>query len=641
MRSGRGWLLASGATAMLACAGGESPVAPDRAPAAAAAQVCPDREPLRQVYYGDLHVHTVRSFDAYLYDTRATPDDAYRFARGAPLGIAPLDAEGRPTRSLRLERPLDFTAVTDHAELLAENALCTLPGSAAYETEPCRTYRGSPDDDPAGRLLRRSRAFTSGSEWRYNPEVCGEQGGQCLEAGNRVWTEIRQAADRAYDRCRFTSLVGYEFSATPGLSNLHRNVIFRSRSVPARLLSASDTQDPRDLWRWLREDCIDAGIGCDALAIPHNSNKSNGRMFALEYGDAPEVEQAALRQQLEPLVEIMQHKGDSECRNGVSGVVGAADELCDFEKLRLPEAQDCGEGVGEGGMFGSGCVSRRDFVRYALVEGLREGERIGVNPLKLGIIASTDTHNASPGAVAERGFVGHLASIDALPESRQRGQSPGGLAAVWAEENTREAIFDALRRRETFGTSGPRMSVRLFGGWDYAPDLCRSPDLVARGYADGVPMGGDLPRASTSTGAPSFVAWAQRDPGTQQRPGAPLERIQIVKGWVEPDGLHEMVYDVAGAAAADTAADPETCQPLASGAAALCSVWRDPDFDPARPAVYYARVLQVPTCRHAEHTCQALPVADRPARCADAGRVRRVRERAWTSPIWYEPDAGR
>ncbi len=619
------------------CAGEEGPARADAVPDELHAE-CADRDPLRQLYWGDLHVHSVRSFDSYLYDTRATPDEAYRFARGEAIGIAPLDAGGAGTRRVRLERPLDFAAVTDHAELMAENAVCTTPGSGAYETTACRTYRGDPGDDPAGRLLRRTRAFTHDSRWRHSPEVCGESGARCVAAGDRVWREIRAAAERAYEPCGFSSLIGYEYSATPGLSNMHRNVIFRGTRVPRTPVSSSVVEHARDLWQTLNRECIEAGNGCDVLVIPHNSNKSNGRMFSFDYGDvtdpAAQALQARLRRRLEPLVEIMQHKGDSECRPGLSGVVGTADELCGFEKLRAPGVEDCGEGLGQGGMFGSGCVSRRDFVRHALVEGLRERERIGVNPLRLGIIASTDTHNATPGAVEERGFGGHLGSIDALPEDRDPGQSPGGLAAVWAEQNTREAIFDAMRRREAFGSSGPRIAVRLFGGWAYPDELCSDPDLVARGYAGGVPMGGDLP-ARPGDAAPALVAYAQRDPGGD----APLERIQVIKGWLEDGDVHQAVYDVAGSRVASDAVDPETCAPRTLGADSLCAVWRDPDFDPARPAVYYARVLQVPTCRHAEHTCRALPVEQRPEVCADPGRVVTVRERAWTSPIWYG-DAG-
>jgi hypothetical protein len=618
---------------LIACA--EPPSSAERpAPAAAAPGVCAQRDPLRNVYFGDLHVHTARSFDAYLYDTRATPSDAYRFARGEAIALAPLDASGQPVRRARLERPLDFAAVTDHAEMIAENALCVDPSSASWDTPSCRAYRGSPGDPPAGRLLERTRAFRApgGRE-----QICGADGRHCLEAGNAVWSEIREAAERAYQPCAFTSFIAYEYSATPGISNLHRNVIFRGSSVVPRPISSIDAPMPEELWRRLRGECLGAGSGCDVLAIPHNSNKSNGRMFALEsLGDSERAAAGRLRQQLEPLVEIMQHKGDSECRNGMSGVLGAPDELCDFEKLRPGALEDCGEGTGENGMFDQGCISRRDFVRYALVEGLREQQRSGVNPFKLGIIASTDTHDATPGNVDERGFGGHLGSIDAPPEIQDPGHSPGGLAAIWAEENSREALFDAMRRRETFGTSGTRIRVRMFAGWDFASDLCGAPDLVARGYAGGVPMGSDLPRRPAGSGSPRIAVRAEQDPGSARHPGAPLERIQIVKGWADEAGIHQKVYDVAGRAGSEDSV-AASCAPRASGQASLCAVFSDPDFDPTRPAVYYARVLEVPTCRHSELTCLALPADKRPASCADPARTRVVRERAWTSPVWFTP----
>jgi hypothetical protein len=599
---------------------------------------CAQRSELRNLYFGDLHVHTLRSFDAYLYDTRATPRDAYRFARGEPIDLAPLDAGGKPLRTQVLDRPLDFAAVTDHAEMLGESWLCIEPGSPVYDSASCRVFRGSPADPAAGRLLQRTKAFTAPGG---RSEICGEGSRRCLDAAGSVWSEIREAAAQAYEPCAFTSFVGWEYSATPGLSNLHRNVIFRGSTVPALPISSIDAPEPADLWRRLRELCLDAGTGCDVLAIPHNSNKSNGRMFAVESLDPGDRAAAArVRRDMEPLVEIMQHKGDSECAPGMSGVVGEADELCAFEKLRPPDAPDCGETIGEGGMFDQGCVSRRDFARYALVEGLREQQLSGVNPFKLGFIGSTDTHNATPGAVEENGFGGQLGSTDDQPLEQDRGHSPGGLAAVWAEENTREAIFDALRRRETFGTSGPRISARLFAGWDYPADLCSDPELVRRGYAGGVPMGGDLPARPAGARAPVFVALAQRDPGGARRPGAPLERIQIVKGWADASGIHQEVYDIAGRAAPDDSVDPQSCAPHAPGSPELCAVWSDPGFDPARAAVYYARVLEVPTCRHSERTCLALPPADRPASCRDPARTRSVRERAWTSPVWFTPGAG-
>ncbi len=605
---------------------------------------CADRDPLRKPYFGDLHVHSVRSFDSYLYDTRATPDEAYRFARGETLLAAPLDSEGRPTRPVRLERPLDFAAVTDHAEVLAESNLCTRPDSPVYETESCRVFRGTLDDDPRGRLMRRTQPFAGVFSGEWNEEVCGADGARCLEAGQAVWTEIREAAERANETCIFTTFVAYEYSASPEISGLHRNVIFRNATVPALPIGTFDEQTPLGLWRRLKEVCLDAGNGCDVLAIPHNSNKSNGRMFTVGYPGAAsieeQVEQARLRQNMEPLVEIMQNKGDSECRNGMYGILGAPDELCDFEKVRPPTDEDCRESIGEGGQFNQGCVSRLDFVRYALIEGQREAERIGVNPYKLGIIASTDTHNTTPGDVEERTYTGHLGSTSFAPQRRIGRQNPGGLAAIWAEENSREALFEAMRRRETFGTSGPRITARFFGGWDYPADLCADPELVAKGYAGGVPMGGDLPDRTASGEVPVFVVSALRDPGTAERPGGLLQRIQIIKGWADDEGgLHQAVYEVAGSADNGADVDLATCEPRGRGADTLCAVWTDPDFDMGRRAYYYARVLENPSCRYSTFQCLSAPEEERPTGCDDPALPKTIHERAWTSPIWYEPAA--
>ena len=641
--------------------GAPDPPAP---PAPAAAPVCARRDPLRQVFFGDLHVHTARSMDAFTGETRTTPDEAYRFARGEEVGLPPLDADGRGTRRVRLERPLDFAAVTDHAEYFGELDLCTTPGSPVYATPNCTGFRGDPNDaDSLDRIVMRMAALLGQDPRRVAQNVdvprpaavCGEDGSLCAGAAGRVWLEMQEAAERHQERapgCGFTTFVAYEWTLTPNMTKIHRNVIFRGREVPPLPITSIEEPTPQGLWRRLRAECLEAGTGCDALAIPHNPNLSNGHMFAVEYpgAETPEAqaEQARLRARMEPLVEIMQVKGDSECRNGMSGVAVAPDELCDFEKWRWAGAEDCGDGTGEGALGGRGCVSRLDFVRNVLVEGLREADRIGVNPYKLGIIASTDTHNGTPGDVEEYSFDGAAGLRDSTIAKRLEQavaivavpdvvKNPGGLVAVWAEENSREALFEALRRRETYGTSGPRLRVRLFGGWGYAEELCDAPDLAARGYAGGVPMGSDLPPRPGDGAAPVFAVWALRDPGTAEQPGGLLQRIQIVKGWVGDDGLlHEVVHEVAGDPANGASVDPESCAPRGPGADSLCAVWRDPDFDPQRRAVYYARVLENPSCRYSARQCLGLPPDSRPASCDDAALPKTVQERAWTSPIWYE-----
>jgi hypothetical protein len=322
------------------------------------------------------------------------------------------------------------------------------------------------------------------------------------------------------------------------------------------------------------------------------------------------------------------------------GVVGGPDELCDFEKLRdMPGTplDDCEEGTGEGAQRGRGCVSRLDYARYALVEGLREAERIGVNPYQVGFIGSTDTHLANPGAVSEKEFIGSSAAspraLLTIGDEKNPGifRSAGGLAGVWAEENSRDAIFNALARREAFATSGTRIAPRFFAGWELPADLCGHDDLVARAYAGGVPMGGTLGERPAGTTL-RFVAEARRDPE-----GASLDRIQIVKAWYGRDGnFHQAVHDVARAKQS-ASVDPETCAPSGSGADLLCATWTDPDFDVARAAVYYARVVESPSCRWSTWTCLSLPSDQRPDGCTDPRVPRTLQERAWTSPIWYMP----
>jgi hypothetical protein len=611
---------------------------------ATAAGRCADFDPLRNVYFGDLHVHTAFSFDSYVFDIRNTPADAYRFARGEPLALPPLDAAGEGTQTLRLARPLDFAAVTDHSEFLGEVDLCTVPGAAGFDSEACAVFRagGAGGQTVLGLL-------TAVESPERLEEICGD-GADCASRASEVWRRTIAAAEEATDasaECAFTAFVAYEYTANTGASSQHRNVIFRNDSVP---LPTSYIERPTaaGLWQELRASCLDAGSGCDVLAIPHNSNQSNGRSFLVEYPDGAGADeqraQAAFRAAIEPLVEIYQHKGDSECANGLSGIAGAPDELCEFEKLRPPPFVDCGDGVGTGGTAGGGCVSRRDFVRGALLAGLAEEERIGVNPLRLGVIASTDTHNGTPGAVAENAFAGHRGNVDDTPEERlvsggfRNGVifSPGGLAAVWAEENTRESLFDALRRREVFGTSGPRIAVRFFGGWRDAEDACADPALLENAYASGVPMGGVLP-APAGSGSPTFLALALRDAGDAERPSVRLQRLQIVKGWLAGGEARQKVFDVAGDTSGAATVDEETCLVSGPGFDSLCTAWTDPEFDPAQRAFYYLRVLETPSCRWTAIQCNALPVEGRPAPCSDPSVPKTIQERAWTSPIWYAP----
>ncbi|HEV7731157.1 MAG TPA: DUF3604 domain-containing protein [Candidatus Binatia bacterium] len=618
------------------------------APYAEELPTCAQANPLRNAYFGDLHVHTTLSFDAQAFDVRTTPEQAYAFAQGDPVQLPPLDVMGNGTQTVQIDRPLDFAAVTDHSEFLGEVELCVTPGSPTYDSFNCQEYRVGGNYGTTAFGVRVAAVPPVRA-----PDICGPDDQYCHAEAATVWDRIQQAAENAYDHssdCRFTSFVGYEYTGSRSVSTLHRNVVFRNDHVP---LPTTVFEQPTalGLWRELANTCIDAGVGCDVLAIPHNSNESNGKMFLVEYPGASGVDdertQAALRSSMEPLFEVYQHKGSSECFNGLSGIVGGTDEQCNFEKRRYDDPPDCGDGVGAGGTITLGCVSRRDFVRGALLEGLKEQQRIGVNPLRLGMIASTDTHNGTPGAVAEDAWLGHRGTDDGTPDTRLgEGQfyiggwrfSPGGLVGVWAEENSRPALFDAMRRRETFATSGPRITVRLFAGFGLAPSLCSDPAMLETAYAQGVAMGGLL-GPTTTGGAPSFVVSALRDPGTVTRPGTQLQRVQIIKGWVEAGVSHQQVYDVAGNPANGASVDENTCAQTGPGDDALCTVWTDPDFAPDQHAFYYARVIENPSCRWHAYGCNALAPGDRPAACSDPNVPRTVQERAWTSPIWYEPEA--
>jgi len=612
-----------------------------------AREPCADHNPLRNVYYGDLHVHTTYSFDAHAFDVRTTPDQAYRFAQGDSVALPPLDASGHGTQTLRIAQPLDFAAVTDHSEYLGEVEICTTPGSATYDSATCQAYRG----DVYSAVRQFGVGLTAKPPRRF-ADICGADNQICLQEAAAVWQREQAAAAAAYDRsaqCTFTSFVAYEYSASTSISTLHRNVIFRNDHVPLPI-SVFEAATPQRLWAQLKASCLDGDTGCDVLAIPHNSNESNGRMFLVEYPGATSIDeeraQAAFRAAMEPLVEIYQHKGASECLNGISGIVGAPDELCEFERRRPAPFSDCGDGTGALGSTGQGCVSRLDYVRGVLLAGLKEEERLGVNPYRLGIIASTDTHNGSPGATEESTFIGHRGTDDDTP-AQQLGTGvltdgglifgPGGLTAVWAEENSRPSIFDALRRKEVFGTSGTRIAVRFFGGWSYPGSLCGDPDLVRKGYAGGVPMGSVLTAAPPGSTAPTFLISALRDPGNDVRSGTPLQRLQVIKGWIANDQAHQQVFDVAGDANNGANVDEATCAPQGSGAETLCTVWTDPAFDPAQHAFYYVRVIENPTCRWSTYVCNRLPAADRPPACSDPKTPKSVQERAWTSPIWYEP----
>jgi hypothetical protein len=607
--------------------------APSRADAGSAELVhytetrepCADRNALRNLYFGDLHVHTRNSFDSWAAGNETTPDDAYRFARGEEVEIF-----NDPTpRRVQLSRRLDFTAVTDHSEFLGEVDVCREPGAPGYDSRTCGMYRAGGEDGT--RALGVRLTALEPSRDRY---VCGDDLAACSARARSVWEAVQASAERHYDRtssCSFTSFVAYEYTLTPGVNNQHRNVIFRNDRVPELPISVFEAPVPEELWDALDATCT-ACNGCEALAIPHNGNLSAGRMYALtEIEGLSEIEvseRLAQRRRMEPLVEMTQHKGTSECRPEMS--FGSTDEQCEFELFRLSIGAAGGASVllepcnGDGTGVGGNCWSRDDFVRHALSYGIEVEQMRGVNPIEQGFIGSTDTHNGTPGRVEEDDFVGHLASVDTAPLTFLE-SSPGGLAAVWAVENSRDALFEAMQRRETYATSGTRIALRFFGataGWDAS--LCADPTLLERGYDEGVPMGGSL---VASTTAPSFVVQAMADV-------VPLGLVQIIKVWVDASGRHERVFDVATPGAADADVDLDTCTPRGDGAMELCEVWTDPEWAADQRAAYYARVLENPSCRWTGWQCLRMPAGSRPEACTSPDTALTLRERAWSSPIW-------
>ena len=631
---------------------------------------CTRYEPLRRPLFGDLHVHTRYSFDSYISSQRNDPDAAYRFAKGESITLP--DEDGEPTVEVRLQRPLDFTGITDHAEYLGPISVCTEDsGKLGYWWPHCT-------------MTRASGFWTQllAASWWTSLSVLAADGGShsfactlsdCEAAGADVWQRLQDSAEAHYDRstsCSFTTFVGYEYTDAPEAKNLHRNVIFRNENVTDMPISTYDTgaYNFPELWRQLRTQCIETGTGCDVLAIPHNPNLAGGLMFR-----DPETQEEALdRLFFEPVVELVQHKASSECRFDRLARRGVAteDELCDFEQVVADNLTMLGSVHGEVRTEDAAPVpidefARRNMMRNVLKDGLALERESGSNPFTMGFIGSTDTHSAAPGAAEEDNYPGHLGRRDAGYRNVQDHffSNPGGHAVVWAEENSRDAIFAAMRRKETYATSGTRPTLRFFGG-NLDPHLCAAPDRVARAYESGVPMGGRITGSGSS--APRFLVSALKDAGSEGHPGTDLQRAQIIKGWIDDEGAtHERVYDVAGDADNGASVDPGTCAPRGAGFGELCAVWEDPDYREGEDAFYYARLIENPTCRWSTLQCQAAAVNPFAADCAEraaeatALAVERgaqgdvfgkccldpdeqpfytpvIQERAWSSPIWVE-----
>jgi len=589
---------------------------------------CEHFDATRKPFFGDTHVHTRLSLDANLQGTLVTPVEAYRFAKGEAVKVQPLTETGDRTRSVQLERPLDFVVLSDHAEFLSTVTVCTDPDMPGYESDDCALYRDHPDAAFIG-----LNALTSleGDLARY-PYMCDDDGVDCDTAYRTAWKEVQDAAESAYDRseaCGFTSFIGYEWSGGPGAYNLHRNVIFRNHVVPETPISYFDEATPEGLWAGLRDRCTELGNGCDALTIPHNSNVSNGLMFSplTSSGAEYDADYARDRAIMEPLVEVFQHKGDSECRPGDP----SGDEACSFEDMPYNSLSGANLGL-------EGVPTQRDYVRDALGEGLKYQANLGENPFRYGMIASTDTHLGAPGLVSEANFPGHGGAGVPNRDHMNPGHvdvlhfNPGGLAVLWAEENSREALYQAMIRKEAYGTSGPRIVLRFFGGADLPDDMCADPEFAATGYANGVPMGGEI----SGTAAPKFAVFAQRD-----AMGQTLETVQIVKGTLVDGEPSYEIFDVASGP--ETELDLGTCDVTGEGADTLCDVWTDPSFDASQPAFYYVRVLENETCRWTQHQCVEAGITcddDTPSEwdaCCDDTVPTTIQERAWSSPIWYTP----
>ncbi|NRB19687.1 MAG: DUF3604 domain-containing protein [Rhodobacteraceae bacterium] len=576
-----------------------------------------EQNPLRNAYFGETHMHTMFSLDAYIGDNRQTPDMAYRFAKGEAFDI------GGVTKQLK--RPLDFAAVTDHAEYIGEMYSTIIEGAPGH-------------DNPDLVTLRSLESLEQKQEWFYNYVLKNARENPTpthpsFYAGpstvKSAWQIMVETAEQHNEPGVFTAMVGFEWSGAPGGANLHRNILFRDANVPAAPISYIDVNTEEELWDWMR---VQEAEGQQLLAISHNSNASKGRMFPNtdSSGEPLTLDYARTRRHYEPLVEMMQIKGNSE----VHRKFWAADEFSDFENA--DSIQD-----NSGRKFHA-----RDFVRGGLKVGLQKGQELGVNPFQFGFVGGTDSHNGLMSDVAEDTFIGGHGPEDGTVERRRtagvggwidgKDLSIGSISGGWAIENTRAAIWDAMRRRETFATSGPRIKVRMFGGVDLSANPSDPSAMVEQGYLLGVPMGGELPQAGV---APTFTVYAEKDAD-----GANLDRIQIIKGWVDLNGdANETIIDVIWSgdrkidatgklAPVGNTVDLTTAMFTNDiGAATLIGSWTDDNFDPTEGAFYYARALEIPTPRWTTYDAvrNNLPLLD------DVPAV--IQERAWGSPIWYQP----
>lgn len=572
------------------------------------------RNPLKDAYFGETHLHTGVSMDAFIAGNRLKPGDAYRFAKGEEVNV-----NGSPHR---IKRPLDFAAVTDHSEFMGEAFSLMNPGAPGYDHPLATAFREVSDLETALKLYGENvLAPLAGGGDPHPPFFQGS------EAIKSTWQLNQEAAEEHYDPGEFTTIHAYEWTSAPGGSNQHRNILFRDANVPDMPFSSIDSGDPEDLWKWMAGQ---RELGRQLFDMPHNANQSKGLLFTeVTLGGKP-VDRAylELRAAMEPLIEMMQVKGNSE----VVPQFWQADEFADFENAESLQ------------QFSGRVYQKQNFVRYGLDRGLKYRDELGVNPFKYGFVGGTDSHNGSPSNVAEDNYaVGSHGLADRKAEDRSKNMlegemliadtNPGAITGVWAQANTRADIWDAMAARETFATSGPRIRVRAFAGQGFESTYASYEAMVRDGYEKGVPMGRDY----AGDAAPQFLLMAMKDPD-----GPNLDRIQIIKGWVEDGEMKDRVYNAL--ASDDRLRDDGTVEPIDApvdittgafntekGSSQLMGVWTDPDFDPNQHAYYYVRVLQLPTARWTlwDEIREGVEYPDEVKRT--------VVERAWGSPIWYEP----
>ena len=599
----------------------------------AAAPALAAQNPCRNVYFGETHVHTSWSFDAFIFgNTHTGPADAYKYAMGEPI-------KHPMGYTIRLKHPLDWVAVTDHSEYAGTVRLANEPGSAISKLPIAEKLKVSSKADIQRIFswLGDTLADNQPVKELVDPKVAGA-----------VWQENVALADRFYQPGKFTTFPGYEWTSTPNNCNLHRNILFKdSKQVPEVPFSSLDSKHPEDLWQWMDGQ---RQAGHELLAISHNANLSDGLMFPTEVDSRGRPLDAAwseARMRNERLTEVKQIKGQSETHP----LLSPHDEFANFEVLDYLLFVEQKRPIK---LHGS-------YIREALENGLAIKDSRGCNPYKVGFVGGSDSHDTgSP--YRQTNFFGAHGSIDGGLKERMSGvnmvgldilqENPAGLTAVWAAENTREAIFAALQCRETYATSGPRHKLRFFGGWGFQGFKLQggfgNQAWLQAAYKQGVPMGRDLPAPQAKS--PSFIVWAVKDPDSGN-----LDRIQIIKGWTKNGRTFEKIYDVAWSGSRKINPQTGKLPPVGNtvnistatyqntiGATELKAAWTDPDFDPTLQAFYYARVLEIPTPRWS--TIQARKLGLAPPTTAKTMGVEypvpsTVRERAWSSPIWYSPPA--